>query len=69
VTGDSASLGKSAGRDQALMKSTYPALHGLEGARTLARRKADDAVGALRRGGLDVEPLVLLARFVVERRS
>jgi geranylgeranyl diphosphate synthase, type II len=69
VTGDIAALGKSAGRDEALKKSTYPALHGLEGARALARRKAEEAVDALEAGGVRSTLLVLLARFVVERQS
>jgi geranylgeranyl diphosphate synthase, type II len=69
ITGDIAALGKSAGRDEALMKSTYPGLHGLEGARALARRKAEEAVEALETGGVRSSLLVLLARFVVERQS
>src|SRR5690606_21748942 len=36
-------LGKAAGRDVALGKSSYPALHGTEGSRALARSKIDQA--------------------------
>ena len=67
VTGDSASLGKVAGRDHALSKASYPSVHGLEGARSLARRAAEEAKAAL--GELRSPELVALADYVVERRS
>ncbi|CAN5641175.1 polyprenyl synthetase family protein [soil metagenome] len=69
VTGNSAALGKTAGRDQSLGKATYPALHGLEGARALARAKADEAVAALRGAGIASPELEALALHVVERRQ
>lgn len=61
IEGDSAQLGKTAGKDQAQDKSTYPSLLGMDGARAeLARqsRRMHDALahlphaGALRRLGL-----------------
>jgi geranylgeranyl diphosphate synthase, type II len=67
VTGDSASLGKVAGRDHALSKASYPSLHGLEGAQALARQAADEAKAAL--GELRSPELAALADYVVERRS
>jgi geranylgeranyl diphosphate synthase type II len=66
-TGDSASLGKTAGRDRELSKASYPALYGLDGARALAREKAEEAKAAL--AGLDSGELAALADYVVERRS
>ena len=67
VTGDAASLGKTAGRDAELRKASYPALFGLEGARELARSRAAEAKAAL--AGVDSPELRALADFVVERRS
>jgi geranylgeranyl diphosphate synthase, type II len=69
VVGDTEALGKSAGRDEALRKSTYPALFGLEGARRLASRRCEEAIAALRRCRLDDRSLTGLARFVVERSA
>jgi geranylgeranyl diphosphate synthase, type II len=68
VTADSDALGKTAGKDQDACKATYPALYGLDGARALARERADRAVAALRGGGIRSAPLEALAAFVVERR-
>jgi geranylgeranyl pyrophosphate synthase len=67
LTGDSALLGKTAGRDLTLAKATYPALLGLDGARELAWAEADRAIVALRRANLATPPLVALARYAVER--
>ena len=67
VTGDAASLGKIAGRDHELRKASYPSVHGLDGARALARKAAEEAKAAL--GELRSEELVALADYVVERRS
>jgi len=69
VTADTAELGKTAGKDEHAGKATYPALFGLEGARALARDKADQAVSALDRGGIHSAPLAALARYVVERKK
>lgn len=67
VTGDSAALGKTAGRDESLGKATYPALFGVEGARLRARERVEEALGALRRAGIRSPELEALARFVLER--
>jgi geranylgeranyl pyrophosphate synthase len=69
ITGDPALLGKTAGRDLTLGKATYPALLGLEGARTRAREEADRAIDALQRVGLDSPPLTALAHYAVERNN
>jgi farnesyl diphosphate synthase len=67
ATADSATLGKTAGKDAAQGKWTYVAVHGLDAARAEARRLADAAIGHLDRldGGAPV--LAALARFAVER--
>jgi geranylgeranyl diphosphate synthase, type II len=67
LTGSDEVLGKTAGRDLSLEKATYPALFGVEGARTLAEERAEEAVDALEAEGLATEGLRTLARYVVER--
>jgi geranylgeranyl pyrophosphate synthase len=69
VTATSAQLGKTAGRDAALRKSTYPLLLGVEGALGRARRLAADACEALRVRGCLTPELERLAVHVVERKS
>jgi geranylgeranyl pyrophosphate synthase len=69
VTATTDELGKTAGRDAALHKSTYPALLGTEGARQRAIALIDDATTALRDAQLLTSPLESIARYVVARRS
>ena len=69
VTSTTDQLGKTAGRDQALQKSTYPALLGVEGAVARADALADEACAALAGVGLLTPALEHLARYVVARRS
>jgi geranylgeranyl pyrophosphate synthase len=69
VTATTDELGKTAGRDAALRKSTYPALLGTEGARQRAIALIDDATSALRDARLLTSPLESIARYVVARRS
>lgn len=52
VEGSSASLGKTAGKDAAAGKPTYPALYGLDESRRLAAACVERAKAALRRGQL-----------------
>ena len=69
VTATTDELGKTAGRDVALRKSTYPALLGIAGARDRAEALREEAQGALRGAGITSEGLDALARYAVERRS
>jgi geranylgeranyl pyrophosphate synthase len=69
LTATTDELGKTAGRDLALQKSTYPALLGIEGAVRRAAGLVDDACNALSTEGLLTPTLEALARFIVERRS
>ena len=62
-------LGKTAGRDLVLQKSTYPALLGVEGAKAWARTLVDEACSALRDAGMLTAELDHLARYVVARRN
>lgn len=65
VAGDSAALGKTAGRDEALRKASYPSLFGLDGARKLARERCEEAKAAL--DGITAPDLITLAEYVVGR--
>ncbi|MGH7616188.1 MAG: polyprenyl synthetase family protein [Gemmatimonadaceae bacterium] len=69
VTATSDRLGKPAGRDLALKKSTYPALLGVSGASERAAALVSDGCSALRAAGLLSTELDALARFVIERES
>ena len=62
-------LGKTAGRDAALQKSTYPALLGTEGARQRAVALVDDATSSLRDAEILTPSLGAIAQYVVTRRS
>ena len=68
VEGASADLGKTAGKDAAAGKPTYPALYGLEASRRLAAECIDTALAALQRAGLAGQ-LPALAHWVVGRHS
>lgn len=69
VTATTDELGKTAGRDIALHKSTYPALLGVEGAIERAVALVSDGCSALSDEGLLTPSLDQLARYIVERRS
>ena len=69
VTATTHELGKTAGRDVALHKSTYPALLGVDGAMQRARALADEARAALDGVGLLTPTLAYIAEFSVARRS
>lgn len=69
VTATSVELGKTAGRDQVLQKSTYPALLGVEGATARAVALVQEACEALESEGVLTPTLKALACFIVERRS
>ena len=62
-------LGKTAGRDAARRKSTYPALLGVQGARARAAALVEDGCAALRQVDLLTPSLEHLARFAVSRTS
>jgi geranylgeranyl pyrophosphate synthase len=69
VTATSEALGKTAGRDAALGKSTYPALLGVDGAMQRADALIDEACQTLSAVGLLTPLLESIARFVVRRRA
>lgn len=69
VTATSDQLGKTAGKDVVLSKSTYPQVLGIDGARRRANALVDEACRALDRAGRLTPDLEQLARHVVERQS
>lgn len=69
VEESSAALGKTAGKDQAQQKATYPALLGLTQSREVASELAAKAIAELEPFGARGGNLRQLAEFLVERRS
>jgi geranylgeranyl diphosphate synthase type II len=69
VEESSAALGKTAGKDQAQQKATYPALLGLVKSRAVASELAAKAIVELEPFGARGRNLRELAEFLVERRS
>jgi farnesyl diphosphate synthase len=69
VEGDSATIGKTAGKDAADNKPTYPAILGMQGARVHLRELTQAALDAVAPLGADFTSLAALARFVAERES
>jgi len=67
VEGDTDVIGKPAGSDQKLGKATWPALFGLDAARSRCDELMQRALARLRPFAADTEPLEWLARFIVER--
>jgi geranylgeranyl diphosphate synthase type II len=67
VTQTSEKLGKSAGKDIAAQKATYPAIIGLEKSRTEARRLTKQAHNALTIFGEKADTLHALANYLLER--
>jgi geranylgeranyl diphosphate synthase, type II len=69
VEESSATLGKTAGKDQSQKKATYPALYGLERSRETAKRLIADAHAELTPYGERAGRLRELAEYLVARRA
>lgn len=67
VTQTSEQLGKTAGKDTAAQKATYPAIVGLEKSRLIARRLTNRAFDALKIFHDRASALDALAKFLLER--
>jgi geranylgeranyl diphosphate synthase type II len=67
VTQTSEKLGKSAGKDVAAQKATYPAVIGLDASRAEARRLTKNAQGVLKIFDREAEPLRELANYLLAR--
>src|SRR6202140_4650004 len=69
VTQTSEQLGKTAGKDTASEKATYPALFGIEASERKADALVNEAFAELDSFGEHAETLKELARFLVERKK
>jgi geranylgeranyl pyrophosphate synthase len=69
VEGDAATLGKTAGKDAASAKPSYPALFGLDRSRALAAECIDRARSALQDAGLTAGWLWPIAEWMIRRRN
>jgi geranylgeranyl diphosphate synthase type II len=67
VTQSSETLGKSAGKDLAAEKATYPSVIGLEASRKVAKNLTDEAHRSLKRLGHKAEILHGLADYLLDR--
>jgi farnesyl diphosphate synthase len=69
IEGESHVIGKTAGKDAANDKPTYPAIHGMAESRRLLAALTAEAVAQLAPLGSRGDDLMALARFVAERVS
>ncbi len=69
VEGASADLGKTAGKDAAAGKLTYPALYGLEQSKQMAAACLERAETALRRVALSDSQVMAIGHWIVERKN
>ena len=69
VEESSAALGKTAGKDMAQAKATYPAVYGLERSHEIANELAGKAIAELEPYGAKAERLRAIAEFLVLRRT
>lgn len=69
VTATSEELGKTAGKDEEVNKTTYVKLLGLEGSKREAVRIVDEAKAALAAYGDRAAPLLAIADYIVNRKN
>jgi geranylgeranyl diphosphate synthase, type II len=69
MTVDSAHLGKTAGKDQATEKATWPAVYGIEQSQRDAAQLIEEAFDALAPYGSRADSLKSVARYLVERKN
>lgn len=69
MTQDSAALGKTAGKDLATEKVTWPAVFGIEESERHAAQLIEEAFAALAPYGERADGLKAVARYLVERKS
>jgi geranylgeranyl diphosphate synthase type II len=69
VVSTSEQLGKTAGKDEASLKATYPAVHGIEASRARAAELVAEAVEIVLSLGVDSRRLEDIARFIIVRNS
>lgn len=67
VEGETHALGKTAGKDAASAKPTFPSVIGMDASRAHLRELVDEALASLESLGERAAPLAELARYVAER--
>jgi len=65
---DTATLGKTSGKDRDHDKPTYPALLGMEGAKRKAHELHEEALTSLKLFGAEADVLRALSRYIIERK-
>lgn len=68
IVADTQQLGKTAGKDQQVEKSTYPALMGLQAAQAYAQQLHDQAFNALSHFSENSEQLYAISEFLLHRK-
>lgn len=69
ITASTETLGKTAGKDEQVQKSTYPALMGLEQAQAYAETLHDQAFEALEYFGENAKELIEISKFLLDRKN
>ncbi len=69
VTGNTETIGKDAGSDEARGKATYPSLLGLREAKLRAAELLEASIESLKEFDEKADPLREIARFIVNRKS
>jgi len=69
VTQTTEALGKTAGKDPASAKATYPAIGGVEASEKLARAVHAEVIDAISKLGVRSDLLVAITNFFLVRRS
>lgn len=69
ITASTETLGKTAGKDEQVQKSTYPALMGLEQAQAYAQTLHDQAFEALEYFGENAKELIEISKFLLDRKN
>jgi geranylgeranyl pyrophosphate synthase len=69
VTGTTAELGKTAGKDIDAQKATYPSTVGSEATRLLGDRVAADSIESLSKLAVDTSPLKAISNYLASRTS
>jgi len=69
VTQNSEALGKTAGKDTATQKATWPAVYGVEKSTAMAQNLIAEAFVALEPFGPAADPLKAVAQYLVDRKN
>jgi len=69
VEGDTETLGKTQGKDEANGKPTYPSLIGMKAAKEMAQNLRQDALNSLAELDERADPLRWLADYIVDRKA